>query len=105
MLFIFAKRQVMRFALRSRRGPHVSVGQVSSSLICIKYIFIHPCLLIQVFSCTYIHPSYQIRLSSIKLNWVLSVQGSMKQLRREIDRRLDYVNYVTHEPQVNQLDF
>ena len=28
MLFIFAKRQVMRFALRSRRGPHVSVGQV-----------------------------------------------------------------------------
>ena len=24
----------------------------------------------------------------------------MKQLRREIDRRLDYVNYVTHEPQV-----
>ena len=32
MLFIFAKRQVMRFALRSRRGPHVSVGQV--------YIFI-----------------------------------------------------------------
>ena len=28
-------------------------------------------------------------------------QGSMKQLRREIDRRLDYVNYVTHEPQVS----
>ena len=25
----------------------------------------------------------------------------MKQLRREIDRRLDYVNYVTHEPQVS----
>jgi len=55
MLFIFAKRQVMRFALRSRRGPHVSVGQ-----------------------------------------------GSMKQLRREIDRRLDYVNYVTHEPQLRK---
>ena len=27
MLFIFAKRQIMRFSLRSRRGPHVSVGQ------------------------------------------------------------------------------
>merc|ERR1712179_544307 len=27
MLFIFAKRQIMRFAIRSRRGPHVSVGQ------------------------------------------------------------------------------
>ena len=48
---------------------------------------------------------YHVRISIIKRNWVLSVQGSMKQLRREIDRRLDYVNYVTHEPQVNQLDF
>lgn len=27
MLFIFAKRQIMRFALRSRRGPHTSIGQ------------------------------------------------------------------------------
>lgn len=27
MLFIFAKRQIVRFALRNRRGPHVSVGQ------------------------------------------------------------------------------
>lgn len=27
MLFIFAKRQIMRFTIRSRRGPHVSVGQ------------------------------------------------------------------------------
>lgn len=26
ILFIFAKRQIMRFALRSRRGPHVPVG-------------------------------------------------------------------------------
>jgi len=28
MLFIFAKRQIMRFTLRARRGPHMSVGQV-----------------------------------------------------------------------------
>jgi len=27
ILFIFAKRQIMRFTLRGRRGPHVSVGQ------------------------------------------------------------------------------
>jgi len=27
MLFIFAKRQIVRFALRNRRGPHVSIGQ------------------------------------------------------------------------------
>ena len=26
LLFIFAKRQIMRFAIRSRRGPHVTVG-------------------------------------------------------------------------------
>ena len=26
MLFVFAKRQIMRFTLRSRRGPHVPVG-------------------------------------------------------------------------------
>lgn len=27
MLFIFAKRQIMRFALRTRRGPHTHIGQ------------------------------------------------------------------------------
>lgn len=26
LLFIFAKRQIMRFALRSRRGPHIPIG-------------------------------------------------------------------------------
>jgi hypothetical protein len=26
LLFIFAKRQIMRFALRSHRGPHVPCG-------------------------------------------------------------------------------
>lgn len=26
ILFIFVKRQIMRFALRSRRGPHVPIG-------------------------------------------------------------------------------
>lgn len=26
ILFIFAKRQIMRFALRSRRGPHIPIG-------------------------------------------------------------------------------
>lgn len=33
MLFMFGKRQIMRFALRSRRGPHVPVGhEVKKSL-------------------------------------------------------------------------
>lgn len=39
LLFIFAKRQIMRFALRSRRGPHVAIGhggpKVSFNLVVI----------------------------------------------------------------------
>ncbi len=34
MLFIFAKRQIMRFTLRGRRGPHVSVGQGGYRNVC-----------------------------------------------------------------------
>lgn len=52
MLVIVVKRQIMRFALRNRRGPHTHVGQ-----------------------------------------------GAPKMLRREIDRQLDYVNYIRHEPE------
>jgi hypothetical protein len=33
MLFIFAKRQIMRFTLRGRRGPHVSVGQGTERIV------------------------------------------------------------------------
>lgn len=33
LLFIFAKRQIMRFALRSRRGPHVPIGHDASKVI------------------------------------------------------------------------
>ena len=32
ILFIFAKRQIQRFALRNRRGPHMSIGH--GKLIC-----------------------------------------------------------------------
>jgi len=52
MLVIVVKRQIMRFALRNRRGPHTHVGQ-----------------------------------------------GAPKMLRREIDRQLDYVAYIRHEPE------
>lgn len=33
ILFIFAKRQIMRFTLRSRRGPHVPVGHDAKKVI------------------------------------------------------------------------
>ncbi len=33
MLFLFAKRQIMRFALRNRRGPHTSLGQGKACML------------------------------------------------------------------------
>lgn len=54
LLFIFAKRQIMRFALRSRRGPHVPVGhdatksikkEIERRLDCIQRITYEPQLL------------------------------------------------------------
>lgn len=33
LLFIFAKRQIMRFTLRSRRGPHIPVGNDATKII------------------------------------------------------------------------
>lgn len=33
ILFIFAKRQIMRFALRSRRGPHIPIGHDAKKVV------------------------------------------------------------------------
>ncbi|CAD7089527.1 unnamed protein product [Hermetia illucens] len=53
-LFIFAKRQIMRFTIRSRRGPHVPVGndakksirrEIERRLDCIQKIAYEPKLL------------------------------------------------------------
>lgn len=40
LLFIFAKRQIMRFALRSRRGPHVPIGHGSKNVRLHKFCVI-----------------------------------------------------------------
>uniref|UniRef100_A0A1B0CQU9 Uncharacterized protein n=1 Tax=Lutzomyia longipalpis TaxID=7200 RepID=A0A1B0CQU9_LUTLO len=53
ILFIFAKRQIMRFTLRSRRGPHVPVGH-----------------------------------------------DAEKSLKREIERRIEAIEKISHEPQL-----
>lgn len=37
LLFIFAKRQIMRFALRSRRGPHIPVGHDAPKVIVLTF--------------------------------------------------------------------
>ena len=42
LLFIFAKRQIMRFALRSRRGPHTPIAYDTKKVSCLAlpiYIF------------------------------------------------------------------
>lgn len=38
LLFIFAKRQIMRFALRARRGPHFPVGHAANKVAPMKYV-------------------------------------------------------------------
>lgn len=53
VLFIFAKRQIMRFTIRSRRGPHAPVGH-----------------------------------------------DAKKSIKREIERRLDCIPRIVHEPQL-----
>ena len=53
LIFIFGKRQIMRFALKSRRGPHVPIAAEA--------------------------PKY---------------------LRKEIDRRLEVVRDIKHEPKL-----
>lgn len=57
ILFIFAKRQIMRFTLRSRRGPHVPVGH-----------------------------------------------DACKSIKKEIERRLDCIQQIAHEPQLIEDD-
>lgn len=53
ILFIFAKRQIMRFTLRSRRGPHVPIGH-----------------------------------------------DARKSMKKEIERRIDAIEKIWHEPQL-----
>lgn len=78
MLFIFAKRQIMRFTLRSRRGPHVLVGHDASKAIkkeierrldCIQKIIYEP-QLIEDDSCYILQPDsslppYYYRLKAV----------------------------------------
>lgn len=44
LLFIFAKRQIMRFALRSRRGPHVPIGHDAKKVCKIVFVLYKTCM-------------------------------------------------------------
>ncbi|XP_023301034.2 protein C1orf43 homolog [Lucilia cuprina] len=78
MLFIFAKRQIMRFTLRSRRGPHVPVGndakktlrrEIERRLDCIQKIAQEPKLLWNddkyILQCDKPLPPYYYRMQAV----------------------------------------
>ena len=80
ILFIFAKRQIQRFALRNRRGPHMSIG--------------HGKLKGRVGGRGCFAPFLNVLLNEPPL----FLLGGPKALRREADKLLDYVQYIKHEP-------
>lgn len=75
ILFIFAKRQIMRFALRSRRGPHVPIGHGAKKV-----------------------RNYGVgKLRSIKGNLKID-NFRFQSLKRELDRMIEVIPRVIHEP-------
>ena len=87
ILFIFAKRQIQRFALRNRRGPHMSIG--------------HGKFKGRV-GAERLH-SYTQFLNVLLNEPPLFLLGGPKALRREADKLLDYVQYIKHEPMLEPL--
>lgn len=53
ILFIFAKRQITRFALRSRRGPHVPIGTDAKKVNYSMYFKYLKYIVLKIFTCTY----------------------------------------------------
>lgn len=72
LLFIFGKRQIMRFQLRSRRGPHVPIGHDAKK---VKFNF--------------------IQKKAFVLNMLL-----LQALKREIERRIDLIPRIVCEPEL-----
>lgn len=68
LLFIFAKRQIMRFALRSRRGPHIPVGHGAKSVRVLNWEF---------------------------FRWLIL---QFQQLKREIDHFIEIIPKIACEP-------
>jgi len=80
LLFIFAKRQITRFALRSRRGPHVPIG----------------------------HDAKKVRFTNqrtiLRLIVILLLKYIEKllfqSLKKEIERRIEVIPRIQYEPQL-----
>lgn len=84
LLFIFVKRQIMRFAMRSRRGPHAPIGHNAPKVSAV------------IFSPeggdVYRETSVKVSVSQ----FFIHVQG----LREEIDSRLSKVHEIHFEPRL-----
>ncbi|KAK4884736.1 hypothetical protein RN001_001007 [Aquatica leii] len=92
ILFIFAKRQIMRFALRSRRGPHVPIGHDAKKILrreierridLIPRIICEPQLLHTADSRYIVYPGQQIPAHYYRLKAV----DDIKLLEAEITRQ------------------
>ncbi len=77
ILFIFAKRQIMRFALRSRRGPHFPIGHDAKK---VKTTWL---LLLLYFTFALLIAIY-----------------IFQSIKKEIERRLDCIQRIAYEPQL-----
>uniref|UniRef100_A0A182JTZ6 Uncharacterized protein n=1 Tax=Anopheles christyi TaxID=43041 RepID=A0A182JTZ6_9DIPT len=76
MCFIFAKRQIVRFTLRQRRGPHVAVGHDAKKVCLVK-----------------LNTVEQVRYKLVS-NLLL------QSIKREIERRLDCIQKIYYEPKL-----
>lgn len=85
LLFIFAKRQIMRFALRSRRGPHVPIGHDAKKVD---------------FSLTLLMFNKRIFFNSFNYYKKLMETKYFQYLKREIEQRIDLIPRIICEPQL-----
>lgn len=82
LLFIFAKRQIMRFALRSRRGPHIPIGHDTKK---VRFTIQHVIL----------------RLTRCIIILLLEhAENVFQSLKKEIERRIEVIPRIQYEPQL-----
>ena len=93
LLFIFVKRQIMRFAMRSRRGPHAPIGHNAPKVrrICFELVYLLWCWFATCSSCCCCESSRVCVFPA-----VVNLQG----LREEIDSRLSKVQEIRFEPRL-----
>lgn len=85
LLFIFAKRQIMRFALRSRRGPHIPIGHDAKKVRFPDASF-------------EVNPTAHAIFSAFNRHRVNV--STLQSLKKEIERRIEVIPRIQYEPQL-----